>query len=286
MTGKVIFVLLGLFIFLPLTTASAYAENSWTVSIKPYDEFGKKELFQPRELPIMSGDKVIWKNNDSTSHKIVSGIPQHPDYAGEFFSTNVISSGSDNSISLDFKGYAGYYYFCEIHPWYTGKIFFEERPGIFNSTLGTSYKILDENTLSVGGLVESDLRNTEYEMLVFDSKNNLVHQNIQSFESDASFNQIIDISDSLWKKDENFTLKLVFGVPSESTSIPIKIPINQTYEKSKYLEFCQDFRTESNFLFEEIQLPNWYKKTLCWYGNKIITEKELLDSLNFFNNIV
>ncbi len=276
--------LLGLFLILPIITSSAYAEETWTVSIKPYDEFGVNELFQPRELPILSGDSVIWKNYDSTSHKIVSGVPQHPDYSGEFFSTDVISPGDNYSTSFDFEGYAGYYYFCEIHPWYTGKIFFEERPGIFNSTLGTSYRILDENTLSVGGLVESDLGNTEYEMLIFDSKNNLVYQKIQLFEPDASFNQIIDISDNSWKRDENYILKLVYGVPSEATSIPIKISINETYEKSKYLEFCQDFRVQSNFLLDEIYLPNWYKKALCWYGNELMTEKELRDSLSFFKN--
>lgn len=277
--------LLGLFMILPATGSIAYAEDSWTVSVKPYHEFGENELFQPRELPIISGDSVIWKNMDSTSHKIASGVPQHPDYSGEFFSTNIISPGEDHTISLDFEGYAGYYYFCEIHPWFTGKIFFEERPGMYNSTLDTSYEILDENKLSVGGIVESDLGNTEYEMLIFDSKNNVVYQKIQSFEPDASFNQIIDISESLWNKNEKYTLKLVFGVPSESTSIPIIIPIDQTYEKSKYLEFCQDFRTETNFLFEEIYLPNWYKKSLCWYGNELMTEKELSDSLNYLENL-
>lgn len=282
MTVRKIVLLFGLFMILPIITSSAYAEDSWTISIKPYDGFKESELFQPRELPILSGDSIIWKNTDSISHMITSGVPQHPDYSGEYFSTDVISPGESYPILLDFVGHAGYYYFCEIHPWYTGKIFFEDRPGIFHSTLDTSYEILDENTLSVGGLVESDLGNTEYEMLIFDSKNNLIYQKIQLFEHDASFNESIDISDSLWSKNENYTLKLVYGVPSESTSIPIKIPINQTFEKSKYLEFCQDFRAESNFLFGEFHLPNWYKKALCWHGNDLMTEKELLDSLNFF----
>ena len=284
MASKTIFSLLGLFLISSILVSPAYAENTWIISINPYEENQKKELFQPRELPIFSGDKITWKNNDSTIHKIVSGVPEHPDYSGEFFSTDHIAVGEDSSISLNLGDYAGYYYFCEIHPWFTGKIFFEDRPTIFHSTIDSSYEILDKNTLSVGGIVALDLATTEYEMLIYDSKNNLIFQKINSFESDASFNEIIDISNSLWKNDDSYMLKLVYGVPSESTSISIKIPDNQTYEKSKYLEFCQDFRVESSFLFEEKYLPNWYKKSLCWYGNDLITEKELSDSLNFFKN--
>jgi plastocyanin len=284
MTVKVI-IILGLFMVLPYIVLSAYAENSWTISINPYNIHEGQELFKPKELPIFSGDRVTWQNNDSISHRIVSGVSQHPDYSGTFFSTDVISGGENsNSVSLDFTDYAGYYYFCEIHPWYTGKIFFEDRPNILFSTLDISYAILNQNILSIGGLVESDLGNTEYEMLIYDSKNNLVYQKIKSFESDSSFNEVIDISDSLWSKDENYLLKLVYGIPSESTSMQIKISKNITHEKSKYLEFCQDFKLEDNFLFEEVLLPNWFKKALCWHGNDLMTEKEFINSLNFFKN--
>ena len=285
MTVKMILILLGLFIILPIMTLSAYAENSWIISINPYDEFGKKELFQPRELPIESGDRITWQNNDSTVHKIVSGVPDFPDYSGEFFSTDILSAGENYSISLDFDGYAGYYYFCEIHPWYTGKIFFEDRPDIFHSTLDISYEILDDNMLSVKGLVESDLGNSEYEILIYDSEHRLIFQKGGSFEQDASFNTTINVSDSKWNKDEKYILKLVYGVPSESTSLLFSIPTKDTSEKSKYLEFCQDFKGENSFLFEEIHLPNWYKKSFCWYGNNLMTEKELTDSLNFFKKI-
>ncbi|KAF6247791.1 hypothetical protein C6990_01855 [Nitrosopumilus sp. b3] len=269
----------------PVIIFSAYAENSWTVFINPYEDLEKKELFQPRELPIFSGDNITWQNNDITTHKIVSGVPNHPDYSGEYFATETISPGKDYTISLDFNGFAGYYYFCEIHPWFTGKIFFEDRPDIFYSTLDISYKILENEILSIGGLVDTDFGKTEYEILIYDSEGNLVYQKGHSFEPDASFNTSIDISEPIWKKDENYMMKLVYGVPSESTSMPLKIPKDASYEKSKYLEFCQDFKSEDNFMFEKMQLPNWYKKALCWYGDEVITEKEFSDSLNFFKNI-
>ncbi|WP_371503792.1 plastocyanin/azurin family copper-binding protein [Nitrosopumilus adriaticus] len=280
MTREIILVITGLFMIFPMISFSAYADNSWIISINQYDELEKSEIFQPREIPIFSGDKVTWQNNDSDTHKIVSGVPQHPDYSGEYFSSELISPGGNYSITLDFNGFAGYYYFCEIHPWYTGKIFFEDRPDIYYSTLDISYKIHNEQ-LFVEGSVESDLGNSEYGILVYDSKNNLVTQKLSSFEGDASFSTAIDISDPIWDEDEKYMAKLVYGVPSESTSLAINIPIKHTSDKSNYSEFCQESKSDSSFVYNEINLPSWYKNTLCWYETELITEKEYYDSLDF-----
>ena len=284
MTSKTIMLFLGAFLILPIMISSAHAENSWTVFLTPYDGIEKEELFRPLEIPIHSGDKVTWINQDSTTHKIVSGVPQHPDYSGEFFSTDILSPGESYSVSLDFEGFVAYYYFCEIHPWFTGKIFFEDRPDIFHSTLDISYEINDSEILLVNGLVESDLGTTGYEILIYDSKNNLIFQKVDSFELDATFDVSIDISSSVWDHDENYVLKLVYGIPSESTILSLEIPIYDVDDelKSKSLEFCQDSESTSNFLFEGNYLPNWYKKLFCWFGNGLVVEKEIYDSIDFF----
>ena len=283
MTSKTIMLLLGMFLILPIMISSVHAENSWTVFLTPYEGLEKDELFQPLELPIHSGDKVTWINQDSTTHKIVSGVPQHPDYSGEFFSTDILSPGESYSVSLDFEGFVAYYYFCEIHPWFTGKIFFEDRPGIFHSTLDISYEIHDSETLLVSGLVDSDFGTTGYEILIYDSKNNLIFQKVDAFELDATFDNSIDISSSIWDHDENYILKLVYGIPSESTILSLEIPINDVDNelKSKSLEFCQDSESTSNFLFEGVSVPNWFKKSLCWFGNGLVDEKEISESLDF-----
>lgn len=274
--------LFTILLMLPLLVLSVNAESSWNVFLSPYDGNKKGELFRPLELPISSGDSVTWINQDSTTHKIVSGVPQHTDYSGEFFSTDVLSPGESSSISLDSNTFIAFYYFCEIHPWYTGKIFFEDRPGIFQSTLDISYEIDNFETLMINGMVESDLGTTGYEIMIFDSKNHLIFQKIDSFESDASFSQSVDVSSSIWKHDENYTLKLVYGVPSESTILELEIPANAINDKlkSKSLEFCHI--SDSDFLFEGVYLPNWYSQPLCWFGNDLISEKEISDSLIFF----
>ena len=284
MTLKTIMMFLAVLLILPIMTLSVYAENSWNISLTPYGGLDKDELFQPLELPIHSGDKVTWVNQDSTTHKIVSGVPDHLDYSGEFFSTDTLLPGESSSITLEFEGYAGYYYLCEIHPWFTGKIFFEDRPGIFQSTLDISYEIHNSEILSIGGLVESDLGTTGYEILIYDSKNNLIFQKVYSFEPDSTFDVSIDISGAIWDYDENYVLKLVYGIPSESTKLSLEIPINGVDDglKSKSLEFCQDSELDSDFLFEGVYVPNWYKKSLCWFSNGLLTQIEISDSLDFF----
>lgn len=283
---KFVILFFGIFLILPVMVSSVYAENSWSVFLNPYNALEKDELFRPLELPISSGDKVTWINQDSTAHRIVSGVPQHPDYSGTFFSTDVLSPGDRSSITLDFESYGAYYYLCEIHPWYTGKIFFEDRPGIYHSTLDISYEILNFETLLISGLVHSDFGNIRYEILILDSKNNLIFQKIYSFESDASFDISIDVSSPIWGHDENYVLKLVYGIPSESTKLSLEIPLNPVDDelKSKSLEFCQDSESDSDFVFEGVHVPNWYRELLCWYGDGLVTQKQISDSLVFFLN--
>ena len=140
--------------------------------------------------------------------------------------------------------------------------------------------------------MDSDFGTTGYEILIYDSKNNLIFQKVDSFNLDATFDTSLDISSSVWGHDENYVLKLVYGVPSESTLLSLYIPITDVDDelKSKSLEFCQDSDSDSDsdsdFLYEGNYLPNWYKKSLCWFGNGLIVEKEISDSMNFFQKSI
>jgi len=279
--------LLGFILILPFGVSSVYGENTWSIFLNPHEGIQKDVLFSPRELPISSGDTVTWINQDSVTHKITSGIAKHPDYSGEFFSTGALSPGDSFSISLDNPGFAGYYYFCEIHPWFTGKIFYEDRVGIFQSTLDISYDVTDSEILTISGLVEPEIGNTEYEILIYDSKNHLIFQKLDSFESDATFDISIDVSSSIWKHDENYISKLVYGVPSESTNLSLNIPITDLdYDlKSNALVFCDDSKSDSNFIFNDNVLPLWYSQSVCWYGSGLIVEQEYFDAVNFLQNL-
>jgi len=285
MTFVGVLLLLGMVFVLPLSLGSVYAENSWNVFLNPYVGIQQDELFLPLELPISIGDTVTWVNQDSTTHKITSGIPEHLDFSGEFFSTPVLHPGDSFSITLNNKDFAGYYYFCEIHPWFTGKIFFEDRESIFNSTLDISYDVIDSETLQINGLVESALGTTGYEIMIFDSKNDLVLQKLSSFESDASFSESIDISSSIWDHDENYSLKLAYGIPSESTELLLHIPYDDVDSelKTSALEFCDN--PESGFIYLNVSLPSWFSQSLCWYGAGLTVEQEIFDSVDFLQKL-
>jgi len=285
MTFAGIVFVLGIILILPLGVSSSFAENSWNIFMTPYDGIQKDELFSPFELPISSGDTVTWINQDSVTHKITSGIPAHLDFSGEFFETGVLSPGDSFSIPLEFPGFAGYYYFCEIHPWFTGKIFFEDRDGILHSTLDITYDVVNSESLQISGLVEPDLGNTSYEIQIYDSKNNLIFDKLSSFEPDASFELFIDISSSIWDHDENYLLKLVYSVPSESTELALNIPADNLNSelKSNALEFCND--SSSDFFYSDVLLPSWFSQSLCWFGTGLVVEKEISDSIHFFQKL-
>jgi len=285
MTFVSIVLLLSIILILPLSVSSVYAENSWSIFLNPYEGIQSDELFYPLELPISLGDTVTWINQDSTTHKITSGIAEHLDYSGEFFSTPILSPGESYSVSLTHEDFAGFYYFCEIHPWFTGKIFFEDRETIFDSTLEISYDVLDNEILQISGLVESALGTTGYELMIFDSKNDLVFQKLSSFESDASFTESIDISSSIWDHDENYLLKLAYGIPSESTELSLHIPFDTLNSDLKIsaFEFCNDSNFDFNYF--NTTFPSWFSQSLCWYGDGLVVEKEISDSMHFFQKL-
>jgi len=285
MTFVSIVLMLSIILILPFGIGSVHAENSWSIFVNPHEGIQKDELFAPLELPISSGDTVTWINQDSVSHKITSGVSAHPDYAGEFFVTDLLSPGDSFSVYLENEGFAGYYYFCEIHPWFSGKIFYEDRPGMYQSTLDFSYDVDDSEIMNLSGMVESDLATTMYEILIYDSKNNFIFQKINSFETDATFVMSVDISSSIWKHDESYVVKLVYGVPSESTLLDVTIPTPKMDDtlKSKYLEYCKN--SVNDFLFEDVLIPFWYAQSLCWAGDGLVVQKEVSDALTFFTDL-
>jgi len=288
MTMNILFLLLiGLIFSISILSSSAFAEgNTWTVFLQQYDGISHKELFSPIELPIKSGDTVNWKNYDSTAHKIVSGVPTHLESSGKFFSTMILKPGENESVKLEHTDYVAYYYFCEIHPWFTGKVFFEEFSP-YHSTENMTSEIIDEKQLEIKGNVDSDFGTLPYEVLIYNSKNNLIFHTIKSFNKDASFDVLIDTSSSIWSHDSDYSLKLVYGIPSEATTKTLKIPII-TNEKlqTKSHDLCTNGVDEkSDFVFEGVSLPYWYKDPLCWFGNNLISFKEVSDGLNFFTKL-
>ena len=72
--------------------------------------------FFPSEAKILTGGTVTWTNIDSFIHTITSGTQQYKDGKfGEYVYPT-------KSVKLTFDKPGTYPYFCELHPWATGKI--------------------------------------------------------------------------------------------------------------------------------------------------------------------
>jgi len=74
----------------------------------------KNHAFNPNALEVMSGTKVIWKNEDLVPHTVVSD----PD--GSIFKSGVIVYKTTTAFTFDKPG--EYPYHCSIHPDMHGKI--------------------------------------------------------------------------------------------------------------------------------------------------------------------
>jgi plastocyanin len=72
--------------------------------------------FAPFEVKLLTGGTVTWTNIDSFIHTITSGTPQYKDgkFAKYVYPTR--------SVKFAFDKPGTYPYFCELHPWATGKI--------------------------------------------------------------------------------------------------------------------------------------------------------------------
>lgn len=77
--------------------------------------------YVPSEITIRKGGSIVWKNEDSIIHTIVSGTPKSgPDNK---FNFAVVPQRSHENV-FPFAG--TYAYYCSLHPWYVGTVIVSE----------------------------------------------------------------------------------------------------------------------------------------------------------------
>lgn len=72
----------------------------------------------PETVMIKRGGEVIWENDDIAAHTVTSGSAKSG--PNGLFDSGLIYPGDTYSIQLDLAN--EYVYFCQVHPWMTGKI--------------------------------------------------------------------------------------------------------------------------------------------------------------------
>jgi len=269
-----LFVVLALFVS-PFIFFNVYADNTqneWKIIIpdgaSDQDTVG---WFYPNELPVLVGDIIVWENKDSVNHSITSGLPQNPDYSGLFFNLGEIKPGESISYELKNSDFSAFYYFCEIHPWMTGKFFFGNLEMAQSET--DMPIILEKQTysygeeISVSGQVHQDFGGTKYSTLVYDQNNVLVDFSNGFFDSNGSYLQTIQAKGATWKINGNYQIKLVYAVPSKVVTT--------------------NFQFSNNFIINENShvIPNWIKNVGNYWCNGQIDDSEFINAVQYLITI-
>jgi plastocyanin len=76
-------------------------------------------FFEPKEITVKEGTKVIWSNSDVTAHTVIYG-QKDASNAGSIFDSGMIRSNTVYDYSFEDVG--DYPYFCKIHAWMTGRV--------------------------------------------------------------------------------------------------------------------------------------------------------------------
>ena len=77
------------------------------------------KFYDPKEITVKKGTKVVWSNKDVTAHTVTYGEKGSPG-VGSVFDSGMIRSNTFYEHSFTDDG--DYSYFCTIYPWMTGRI--------------------------------------------------------------------------------------------------------------------------------------------------------------------
>ena len=295
------------------------SQNTWKVTI-PFgaSNKGDTQAFVPNELPVSVGDTIVWENKDSVTHSITSGLPKSPEHSGLFFDLGKMKPGGFSSHVLSESDYTAFYYFCEIHPWMTGKIFIgdlliaqpETETPITLEKTGYSF---GEN-ISISGKVHKDFADTKYSALIYNQDNDLVDILDGTFDNDASYNRIIETKGSKWNTDGDYQIKLVYAVPSKvaeadfqfsttfladnSQTIPHWIKnvgdywCNGHIDDTEFVNAIQflikngiiELKNEKSDAILDNKVPEWIKDSACWWANDQIPDPDFIFGIEYLVN--
>ncbi|MFB5630672.1 MAG: plastocyanin/azurin family copper-binding protein [Nitrosopumilaceae archaeon] len=121
-----IILLLATFLFVPLVTNPAFAQQTFTINIPtgaaspdaPYFWQSEKDGKTDGSISIKVLDSVAWKNADTAAHTVTSGKPD-PGSNG-LFDSGLFGPGK--TFQHQFTEVGDYEYFCLVHPWMTGVV--------------------------------------------------------------------------------------------------------------------------------------------------------------------
>jgi len=308
----------------PFIFFSVYADdtqNEWKITI-PNGASGKGPVqgFSPNQLPVLVGDTIVWENKDSVTHSITSGVPEHPEHSGVFFNLGEVAPGKSVSHVMPDTDFLAFYYFCEIHPWMTGKFFNSglevAQPETDTEIITKENKYAYGDSITISGQVHKDFAKTEYMVLIYDQNNNLVDISYGYFDENSTYLQSINAKGPTWATNGNYKVKLVYGVPSKASQTSFQFSSELDSLETEQLIplwvkniggfWCNDKIDDSEFvsavqylIHEDIihlrntvsdtspsnKVPDWVKSNACWWADDKIPEVDFISGIEYLVNV-
>lgn len=265
-----IIILFAILISIPIS--QVFADNltiPWKITIKTNPGINSTS-FWPPELHARQNETIQWINNDTIAHTITSGVLDHPDYVGKIFDSGIIKPGGTFSLKIPSDVWSGYYYFCKIHPWMTGKIdigtaYLGVSPDFNIETDKESYSPGD--IIRISGTVNNTDQITPVTIQVFDSQRNLVYTNKTNVLTDYSFLHEFKATNVIFKTSDNYKIKSFFGFPSTITDINI------------YFNSTQ--HTSSTPIQDTYIIHYWMKNNARLWSTGKITDNEFVNAIQY-----
>ncbi len=256
-----------MFITIPTSQVFAYSSDiPWKITIKTSTGVNSTS-FWPPELHARQNETVQWTNNDTTVHTITSGVLDHPEYVGKIFDSGAINPGETFSLKIPADMWSGYYYFCKIHPWMSGKIdvgtaYLGVSPDFSIETDKASYSQGD--TIRITGIANNTYQITPVTIQVFDSQRNLVYTNKTNLLADNSFLYEFKATNTIFKTSDDYKIKSFFGFPATITDINISFN-----------------NTQSMPARDDNHIPYWMKNNAKLWSNGKITDIEFVNAIQY-----
>jgi len=292
-----------------LFSAYAHAENYQVTILKGSSEQKSGLMLYPDILPFGPKDTITWKNDDSVQHSITSGVPVHPEYSGVFFKTGVISPGKSSQVKIDVKENFAFYYFCELHPWLTGKLVVtgtpEAQPDTKNPITTESFQNKGTDIIA-SGQVDKDFAKTRYDVLLYQDHDELVDVKHGTFDESGAYSQAIS-SESL--NPGKYTMRVVYGLPTQvgTTSFTLNpqktltipswikneakwwsdgsISDSEFVKAIEYLAKQNVIKIQKTEITQQSKLvPTWLKTSAGWWSSGQISDEEFAKSLQYLAN--
>ena len=104
--------------------AAALLPGTTSITILPGASVQGNPNFSPDDDKVPATNKIVWVNKDTTPHTATSGTGASDPKSGKVFDTKIIANGQSSPVQHLTGVKAGDVvpYYCQIHPYMTGKI--------------------------------------------------------------------------------------------------------------------------------------------------------------------